>query len=173
MLHRTVIAGLGVAAVAAVTGTVALAGSHGSSHAAAGPTVATSAIRTEAATVGGKSEAILTNAQGMPLYYFASDTPAKSAVSGGLAALWPPVTSMSAPSASGLTGTLTVVRDSHGSQVAYNGHLLYTFVSDRSGVVTGQGVQSFFVATPSLSAHGSAPSAVNSNSNSGMYGGGY
>jgi hypothetical protein len=43
-----------------------------------------------------------------------------------------------------------VVNDAHGHQVAYNGHLLYTFVSDHPGQVTGQGVQDFFVATPGL-----------------------
>jgi hypothetical protein len=45
---------------------------------------------------------------------------------------------------------LSVVNDAHGSQVAYNGHLLYTFISDRPGQVTGQGVQDFFVATPGI-----------------------
>jgi secreted repeat protein with Y-X4-D motif len=42
--------------------------------------------------------------------------------------------------------------DTHGSQVAYNGHLLYTFAEDQAGQVTGQGVQGFFVATPGLTA---------------------
>ena len=40
--------------------------------------------------------------------------------------------------------------DIHGDQVAYNGHLLYTFADDQAGQVTGQGVQGFFVATPGL-----------------------
>ena len=40
--------------------------------------------------------------------------------------------------------------DAHGDQVAYNGHLLYTFAGDQAGQVTGQGVQGFFVATPGL-----------------------
>jgi len=40
--------------------------------------------------------------------------------------------------------------DIHGDQVAYNGHLLYTFVDDHADQVTGQGVQGFFVATPGL-----------------------
>ena len=70
-------------------------------------------------------------------------------VTGGLAALWPPLTSAS-PAATGLTGKLTAVRDIHGDQVAYNGHLLYTFADDQAGQVTGQGVQGFFVATPGL-----------------------
>jgi hypothetical protein len=40
--------------------------------------------------------------------------------------------------------------DIHGDQVAYNGHLLYTFADDQAGQVTGQGVQGFFVATPGI-----------------------
>ena len=50
----------------------------------------------------------------------------------------------------GVSGKLTVVNDAHGGQVAYNGHLLYTFISDRPGQVTGQGVQGFVVATPGI-----------------------
>jgi hypothetical protein len=49
-----------------------------------------------------------------------------------------------------VNGKVTVVTDAHGHQVAYNGHLLYTFTSDHAGQVTGQGFQNFFVATPSL-----------------------
>jgi predicted lipoprotein with Yx(FWY)xxD motif len=60
------------------------------------------------AAVGGKTEIILVNGQGLPLYYYQSDTEAKSAVTGGLAALWPPLTSPS-PAATGLTGKLTAV----------------------------------------------------------------
>ncbi len=52
--------------------------------------------------------------------------------------------------AAGALGKVTVVNDSNGQQVAYNGHLLYTFISDHPGQVTGQGVQNFFVATPGL-----------------------
>ena len=68
----------------------------------------------------------------------------------------------------GLAGTLAAVTDAHGDQVAYNGHLLYTFVDDHAGQVTGQGVQSFFVATPGLtpltgSPAPSAPAAPSGN----------
>ena len=64
------------------------------------------------------------------------------------------------PTGNGLSGQLTAVSDAHGRQVAYNGHLLYTFVSDRSGVVTGQGVENFSVATPGLSAVGGSSSTT-------------
>ena len=59
--------------------------------------------------------------------------------------------------AAGATGKLSVVNDAHGHQVAYNGHLLYTFTSDHPGQVTGQGVQNFFVATPGLTPITSSP----------------
>jgi predicted lipoprotein with Yx(FWY)xxD motif len=98
--------------------------------------------------VNGKTEKVLVNAQGLPLYTFAGDTSTRSAVTGGLAALWPPLTS-TAPTESGATGQLTTVQTANGLQVQYNGHFLYTFVSDTPGHVTGQGVQNFFVATPS------------------------
>jgi predicted lipoprotein with Yx(FWY)xxD motif len=159
MLHqRTTIAGVGVAAAVAV-GAAVLTGSHGASHAAAGPAASSDVVRSHAAIVGGRSESVLTDAQGMPLYYYAPDSATRSGVSGSLAAIWPPVTSTATPIAIGLSGKLTLVRDSHGRQLAYNGHLLYTFVSDRRGVVTGQGVQSFFVATPDLSAPVGSPTA--------------
>jgi predicted lipoprotein with Yx(FWY)xxD motif len=163
-----------VAVVGAVTavglGAAACGTSYGTTHAAAPGASTTSAIRTQAVTVDGKVTTILTDGNGLPLYYYAPDTATRSLVTGGLAGLWPPVTSSTTPAAAGLHGTVSLLHDSHGSQVAYNGHLLYTFVSDRSGKVTGQGVERFFVATPSL-APISAASSSGTTSGTGMYGG--
>ena len=149
--QRTTFAGVGIAAAVAI-GAAVLTGVHGTSHAAAGAAASSDVVRSHTVVVAGKREAILTDMAGKPLYFYAPDSATSSLVSGGLAALWPPVTSATAPAAGKLPGRLTLVRDSHGSQLAYNGHLLYTFVSDPSDVVTGQGVQDFFVATPDLSA---------------------
>jgi len=159
---RIVIASISLAAAAAIGGGITAAAattSHSSSPPAASQQAAAT-VRTVQAIVGGKTETILVNSQGLPLYYYQSDTAAKSVVTGGLAALWPPLTSAS-PAATGLTGKLAAVSDTHGRQVAYNGHLLYTFVDDHAGQVTGQGVQGFFVATPGLTtlAGSPAPSA--------------
>ena len=155
MRHPTrIIAGIGLAAVAAAggaTAAAAAAGGPGTGHSAAAATV-----RTAAATVAGTTETILVNSGGLPLYFYRPDTAAKSLVTGSVAALWPPLTS-AAPTAAGATGTLTVVNDAHGHQVAYNGHLLYIFISDHPGQVTGQGVQDFFVATPGLTPIASSP----------------
>ena len=148
---RIIIGGIGLAVVASVGGVTAAAA--GGSPAASAPAVSHGAmaatVRTARVTVAGKTETILVNAHGLPLYFYRPDTAAKSFVTGGLARLWPPLTS-AAPTAAGASGKVTVVNDAHGRQVAYNGHLLYTFASDHPGQVTGQGFQNFFVATPGL-----------------------
>ena len=154
---RIIIASISLAAAAIGGGITAAAAA--TSHASSQPATAQHAaatVRTEQATVGGKTETILVTSQGLPLYYYQSDTAAKSVVTGGLAALWPPLTSASS-AATGLTGNLTAVMDIHGDQVAHNGHLLYTFADDQPGQVTGQGVQGFFVATRGLTAITGSP----------------
>jgi predicted lipoprotein with Yx(FWY)xxD motif len=145
---KLIIAGIGLAAVAAAGGAAAAgAGGPSASNAATGHNAAAATVRTASAAVAGQTETILVTSGGLPLYFYRPDTAATSLVTGAGAALWPPLTS-AAPTAAGATGTLTVVNDAHGHQVAYNGHLPYTFVSDHAGQVTGQGVQNFFVATP-------------------------
>ena len=74
--------------------------------------------------------AVVTNAQGFTLYWFAPDTPTTSNCNGTCAAYWPPVTGH--PSAGpGVTGTLGTIRRSDGStQATYDGHPLYTYIGD-------------------------------------------
>lgn len=159
---KIIIASISLAAAAAIGGgiTAAAATNSNASSPPATSQHAAATVRTVQATVGGKTETVLVNSQGLPLYYYQFDTAAKSVVTGGLAALWPPLTSAS-PAATGLAGKVTAVMDIHGDQVAYNGHLLYTFADDQPGQVTGQGVQGFLVATPGLTATtgSQAPSA--------------
>ena len=155
---RIIIASISLAAAAAIGGGVTAAAAT-TSHASTRPAASQSAaatVRTVQATVGGKTETILVNSQGLPLYYYVSDTATTSRVTGSPAALWPPVTSAS-PTATGLSGKLSAINDVHGSQVAYHGHLLYTFADDQAGQVTGQGVQGFFAATPGLTAITGSP----------------
>jgi predicted lipoprotein with Yx(FWY)xxD motif len=147
---KIIIAGMGLAVVAAAGGiTIASAGTSPTSSAPSAGQSAAATVHTASATVGGKTETILVGGGGLPLYFYRPDTATKSFVTGGLAQLWPPVTS-AAPAAAGLTGKLTVLHDTHGDQVTYKGHPLYTFADDHAGQVTGQGVQNFFVATPGL-----------------------
>src|ERR1700748_3881338 len=123
---RIVIASISLAAAAAISGgvTAAAATSSPASSPPAASQQAAATVRTAQATVAGKTETTLVNGHGQPLYYYQSDTGARSVVTGGLAALWPPLTSAS-PAATGLTGKLAAVMDVHGDQVAYHGHLLY------------------------------------------------
>jgi predicted lipoprotein with Yx(FWY)xxD motif len=157
---KIIISGIALAAVAAVGGITAA--SAASSPSAGHSGAAT--VRTASATVGGKTETILVNGHGLPLYFYKPDTATKSLVSGALAQLWPPLTS-AAPAAAGLSGKVALLMDSHGGQVTYNGHPLYTFADDHVDQVTGQGVEDFFVATPGLAAistsssSGTAPAA--------------
>jgi predicted lipoprotein with Yx(FWY)xxD motif len=158
---RIIIAGLALAAVAAGGGvTAASAGSSPASSApSAGQNATAATVRTAPAAVAGRTETILVNARGLPLYYYRPDTAAKSLVTGGLARLWPPLTS-AAPAAAGVNGKLTVLNDAHGHQVAYRGHPLYTFIDDHADQVTGQGVQNFFVATPGLAPLAGTPAGT-------------
>jgi predicted lipoprotein with Yx(FWY)xxD motif len=114
-----------------------------------------SLIKTATATVSGTSETILTNAQGLTLYYRTSDAPPATVCSSGCAGAWPPLVASGsgAPtSATSLSGKLTVVADANGNQVEYNGHPLYTYAGDTGpGQTTGEGVGGVWhVVTPSL-----------------------
>ena len=73
---RIVIASISLAAAAAIGGGITAAAattSHASSRPAASQQAAAT-VRTVQATVGGKTETILVNGQGLPLYYYLSDT---------------------------------------------------------------------------------------------------
>jgi predicted lipoprotein with Yx(FWY)xxD motif len=128
-------------------------------------------IHTEVAVVGPTLETILVNANGLPLYYFRSDTPSKSKVNGALAHLWPPLIT-TRPTASGVKGRVLSLKQPGGSQVSYKGHFLYTFIDDSPGHVTGQGVSNFFVATPNIRVNGRT-AAVSSPTTSSSHGYGY
>ena len=103
-----------------------------------------SLIKTATATVNGTSKTILTNAQGLILYYRTSDVPPSTVCSGGCAGAWPPLVvsgSGTPTSATSLPGKLTIIADANGNQVEYNGHPLYTYSGDTaSGQTNGEGV---------------------------------
>lgn len=114
-----------------------------------------SSVSTATATVGGKSETILTNNKGMTLYIFTPDTTTTSACTAACATAWPPLlfTGTGTPdSAMSLSGALSAVTNANGAQIQYKGHFLYTFAKDtKPGDTTGQGLLGkWFVATPDL-----------------------
>jgi predicted lipoprotein with Yx(FWY)xxD motif len=118
------VVGLSIAALVVLGISVAQAGGPAPAPASGGRAV----LKT--ATIGGVT--VLTSAQGFTLYWFAPDTPARSACYGTCAGYWPPVTVTGTPSAGpGVTGTLGTIKRSDGTtQVTYNGHPLYTYVGD-------------------------------------------
>ncbi len=129
---------------------------------------ASNLLKTVTATVSGKSETILTNAQGMTLYYRTSDAPPATVCSAGGASAWPPliVSGSAAPtSATSLPGKLTSATNANGNQVEYNGHPLYTFSGDTApGQTTGNGTAGiWFVATPDLKVQGTPQATPTTN----------
>ena len=116
-------------------------------------------IQTATVTLKGQSETVLTNAQGLTLYYFTADSATQSAVSGNLAQIWHALlfTGTGGPTSStSLTGKLSVLTDVNGNQIEYNGHPLYTFSGDTAPSQTnGEGITGmWFVATPNLAVQG-------------------
>jgi predicted lipoprotein with Yx(FWY)xxD motif len=108
---------------------------------ARGPGSAATGGRAElkARQVDGK--AVLTNAKGFTLYWFAPDSPTASRCYSSCAAYWPPV--IGAPTAgSGVTGKLGTIKRSDGSiQATYDRHPLYTYVGDSApGEANGNGL---------------------------------
>jgi len=92
---------------------------------------------------------ILVDANGMTLYLFLKDNGTTTACTGTCAQNWPALTSASPNAGSGADATLLgTVPDTN--QVTYNGHLLYTFVKDKSpGDVSGEGLQNAWYAVSS------------------------
>ena len=133
--------------------------SGGSANPTATASSAPAVIHTATATVKGQSETILTDAQGKTLYYFTPDSATKAACTGACAQTWPPLifTGSGTPASStSLSGTLSVLTGANGSQVEYNGHLLYIYSGDTaSGQTNGEGLfGKWFVATPNLPVQG-------------------
>jgi predicted lipoprotein with Yx(FWY)xxD motif len=102
---------------------VALANASGPPAAAVG-----AGVTLKTATISGV--AVLTNTDGLTLYWFAPDSPATSRCTGSCTAYWPPVAGnpRAGPGVTGRLGTIT--RPDGGLQATYDGHPLYTYVGD-------------------------------------------
>ena len=128
------VAGLSVAALVVFGISVARAGSPAPAPAGGSLTTVLKTAKTGGVTV-------LTNADGLTLYWFIPDTATRSACYGTCAGYWPPVTGT--PSAGpGVSGTLGTIKRSDGTtQVTYDGHPLYTYVGDTApGQAFGNGL---------------------------------
>jgi predicted lipoprotein with Yx(FWY)xxD motif len=144
---------------AAATATTAAGGAATTAAAAGGAATTAAGAAAGSATVIAATNAtigqsILENSAGMTIYLFEPDgTATTSAVPAGIKANWPAVVATGTPVAGpGLDASkLTVVPQPDGTQqVAYNGHLLYTFISDVApGDAKGQDLGGvWYVVTP-------------------------
>ena len=118
-----IVAGLSALAVVLLVIAVAGAGSGAATAGGSGQELKTTTIH---------GATVLTNAKGFTLYWFAPDTSTKSVCNGSCAQYWPPVPGH-VTAGPGVTGTIaTITRSDGSSQATYNGHPLYTYVSDTS-----------------------------------------
>jgi predicted lipoprotein with Yx(FWY)xxD motif len=90
---------------------------------------------------------ILVDGHGRTLYLFEADKKTNSTCYGACASAWPPLATTGTPKAgNGASPALlgTTPRTDHTTEVTYNHHPLYYFVSDtKPGDTTGQGLNSF------------------------------
>ena len=120
------VAVLTVVAAAVFGGSVATASGAGV-PAQAGAAGSRALVRTT--MIGGVS--VLTNSSGRTLYWFAPDTPSRSACYGQCAAYWPPVIGSPAAGPGVTSSKLGTIRRTDGTlQVTYAGHPLYTYIGD-------------------------------------------
>ncbi|MDQ6807279.1 MAG: hypothetical protein M3065_20515 [Actinomycetota bacterium] len=151
--HSIVAAVLVTAAVPAgllASGAGASIARHASAPAAVTAKAPTVALRT---THLGK--VLVVGSSGHALYIFTHDAKNKSNCTGSCASVWPPLSVTGKPSAGpGVSASqLGEIKRGQGHQVTYAGHPLYTFARDTAaGQASGQGVDSFYVVSPSGSA---------------------
>jgi predicted lipoprotein with Yx(FWY)xxD motif len=127
------VAGVAVVALIVLGVTYAHASGGGSAPAAGGRAVL------KVTRIGGKR--VLTNARGFTVYLFGPDTSTTSACKGSCTQYWPPVIGKPVLPA-GTPGAVGAIRRSDGKlQATYNGHPLYTYISDQApGQAKGNGV---------------------------------
>jgi predicted lipoprotein with Yx(FWY)xxD motif len=108
----------------------------------------------------GDNKVILTDGQGMTLYYLTNETGLAPICTGPCASVWPPTIAPAGAGAAQVSGDpalspMTVATDANGTQIAYHGHLLYRYTKDTAaGQMNGDRVTdswgTWAVATPDL-----------------------
>jgi predicted lipoprotein with Yx(FWY)xxD motif len=175
---RKIVTAAGLAALAlAVSACASSASSSSSAPASSAPASSAPASSAPAAASSALSmttingTAVVTNAKGLTLYWFAPDTSTTSKCTGSCATYWPPVTGP-VTAGSGVTGTLgTITRPDGTTQATYDGHPLYTYVGDTArGQAKGNGLNLSGGLWYEMTVSGAKPATSTSSSGSG---GGY
>jgi predicted lipoprotein with Yx(FWY)xxD motif len=185
MAHRNWLTNRAFSAVAVLGITLGVAACGSSSNtsssspaASATPAASSSSPSAGGITIGtasGPDGTYLVGASGRALYLWVADSGGKSSCSGECAKVWPPVIASGTPKVSGGVSASqlgTIKRSDGSSQVTYNGHPLYYFISDSgAGTIKGQGSDSFGAKWWLLGASGAAiTKGASSSSSSGSSG---
>jgi predicted lipoprotein with Yx(FWY)xxD motif len=158
----------GVALAAAACGTSSTGTAGGSGSGSPGAVSSASGASLTATTIGGAK--VLANAKGFTVYWFGPDTASKSNCTGSCAHYWPPVKGPVTAGA-GVSGTVATITRSDGSvQATYNGHPLYTYVSDTApGQAKGNGLNLSGGVWHEVPVSGAAAPAASTSSGGGGY----
>ena len=149
--------------------TATSASAPGSSSAISPPASVTGATTVGVAS-NPKLGKIVVGADGRTLYLFEKDTGGKSSCSGSCASVWPPLTTSGKPTpGSGISASALGTTSNGGkTQVTYDGHPLYYYVSDSGpGQTAGQGLKQFGALWYVLSPQGQAITSGAGTSSSG------
>src|SRR5271157_3707076 len=146
-----------------------------SSPASSAPASSSGGTTLTARTIG--NQQVLTNSQGLTLYWFAPDTSTTSKCTGSCATYWPPVKGP-ATAGSGVTGTLGTITRSDGiKQATYDGHPLYTYAADTApGQNKGNGLNASGGLWYEMTVSGATPAAgasASASASATKTGGGY
>lgn len=115
----------------ATVGAIALFGASAAAASGGAPVTPAASGSTQLRTAMIGAVSVLTNASGRTLYWFAPDTPGRSACYGTCAAYWPPVTGEPTAGPGVTLSKLGTIRRTDGAlQVTYDGHPLYTYIGD-------------------------------------------
>jgi len=130
-----------IVVVAAVVGVaIAIAASGGGSGSA--PKTGSGTVSVQKLSGAGT---VLVDSQGRALYRSEQEREGMVLCTGPCLSFWQPLTVKDTPKAQSLQGKLGIVqRPDGGSQVTYNGKLLYSFKLDKAGQVKGDGFKDAF-----------------------------
>jgi predicted lipoprotein with Yx(FWY)xxD motif len=140
--HRSVRGRLSVLALGAASLALSVAGVGGTASAAPHPAMTSMMVSVKVATVA-KYGKILEDQSGLPLYYDTANKGTHWACTGACLVAWPPLVlpkgQAKVEMGKGVT-KIGLVKGPSGEQVTWHGKALYTFIKDKTGKVTGQGL---------------------------------
>jgi predicted lipoprotein with Yx(FWY)xxD motif len=99
------------------------------------------AVNVAFAPGGTEQKIVLTDAQGMTLYYLKNEYSTATMCTGTCASVWPPALAPAVAMVDPALSPVAVINNVNGPQIAYHGHLLYRFSKDTAPAqLNGDGV---------------------------------